>query len=61
MSVPKNDLHKATATEVFGVPLSDVSRDQRRAAKAINFGLMYGITTSVLTHQIAVNKENPNG
>jgi len=37
------DVHSATASEVFGVPLADVDGNQRRAAKAINFGLMYGM------------------
>ena len=37
------DVHSATAADVFDVDLKDVTNDQRRAAKAINFGLMYGI------------------
>jgi DNA polymerase-1 len=37
------DVHKATAAEVFGMPLAEVSGDQRRAAKAINFGFLYGM------------------
>lgn len=37
------DVHQATGAEVFGVPLNGVSADQRRSAKAINFGLMYGL------------------
>jgi len=37
------DIHRATAAEVFGKPLEDVSGNERRAAKAINFGLMYGM------------------
>ncbi|XPE46043.1 DNA polymerase [Shigella flexneri] len=36
------DIHRATAAEVFGLPLESVSSDQRRSAKAINFGLIYG-------------------
>jgi DNA polymerase-1 len=38
------DVHAATAAEVFGVELADVTADQRRSAKAINFGLMYGMS-----------------
>lgn len=36
------DVHRATAAEVFGVPADQVSSEQRRYAKAINFGLIYG-------------------
>src|SRR5690606_19343528 len=39
----KLDIHRATASEVFGVALTDVTSEQRRAAKAINFGLIYGM------------------
>ena len=38
------DIHQATAAEVFGVPLEQVTADQRRSAKAINFGLIYGMS-----------------
>ena len=38
------DVHRATAAEVFGVPLDEVTADQRALAKAINFGLMYGMS-----------------
>ena len=38
------DVHQATAAEVFGIPLKDVTADQRRSAKAINFGLIYGMS-----------------
>ncbi|MBY0345952.1 MAG: DNA polymerase I, partial [Neisseriaceae bacterium] len=38
-----DDIHQATAAEVFGVPLAEVTADQRRSAKAINFGLIYGM------------------
>ena len=46
------DVHSATAAEVFGVPLDDVSGEQRRAAKAINFGLMYGMSAFGLSRQL---------
>ena len=46
------DVHTATAAEVFGVPLDDVSGDQRRKAKAINFGLIYGMSAFGLGKQL---------
>ena len=46
------DVHKATASEVFGVELDAVSSDQRRNAKAINFGLIYGMSAHGLAKQI---------
>jgi len=46
------DIHRATAAEVFGVPLEQVSDEQRRSAKAINFGLIYGMSAFGLAKQI---------
>src|SRR5690554_5467609 len=51
------DIHKATASEVFGVPLSEVSSDQRRSAKAINFGLIYGMSAFGLGRQLDVSRK----
>ena len=48
------DVHRATAAEVFGVPLDQVDPNQRRAAKAINFGLMYGMSAFGLARQLGV-------
>ena len=48
------DVHRATAAEVFGVPLADVSQDQRRNAKAINFGLIYGMSAFGLGRQLGI-------
>jgi DNA polymerase-1 len=48
------DVHSATAAEVFGVDLDDVTQDQRRSAKAINFGLMYGMSAFGLTRQLDI-------
>jgi DNA polymerase-1 len=48
------DIHQATAAEVFGVPLEQVSHDQRRSAKAINFGLIYGMSAFGLARQLGV-------
>jgi len=46
------DIHKATAAEVFGVAVAEVSQEQRRRAKAINFGLIYGMSAFGLANQI---------
>ncbi len=54
---PRLDVHRATAAEVFGVPLEDVSGDQRRSAKAINFGLIYGMSAFGLAKQIGVERK----
>jgi DNA polymerase-1 len=50
------DVHRATAAEVFGVPLAQVNGDQRRAAKAINFGLMYGMSAWGLARQLGIGR-----
>ncbi|OWY37403.1 DNA polymerase I [Xenophilus sp. AP218F] len=50
------DIHKATAAEVFGVELSAVTSDQRRAAKAINFGLIYGMSAFGLAAQLDIER-----
>ena len=50
------DVHRATAAEVFGVPLAQVGSDQRRAAKAINFGLMYGMSAWGLARQLGIGR-----
>ena len=51
------DVHRATAAEVFGVPLEQVSGEQRRRAKAINFGLIYGMSAFGLAKQIGVDRK----
>jgi DNA polymerase-1 len=48
------DIHQSTAAEVFGVALDEVSGDQRRSAKAINFGLIYGMSAFGLARQLGV-------
>ena len=50
------DVHSSTAAEVFGVAIKDVTKDQRRSAKAINFGLMYGMTAFGLTRQLGITR-----
>ena len=51
------DIHRATAAEVFGVSVEDVSTDQRRQAKAINFGLLYGMSAFGLSKQLHVDRK----
>ena len=50
------DVHSSTAAEVFGVAIEDVNKDQRRSAKAINFGLMYGMSAFGLTRQLGITR-----
>jgi len=50
------DIHQATAAEVFGLSLDSVSADQRRSAKAINFGLMYGMSAFGLARQLGIGR-----
>src|SRR5208283_2389579 len=50
------DVHQATAAEVFGLALASVSADQRRSAKAINFGLMYGMSAFGLARQLSIGR-----
>lgn len=51
------DIHRATASEVFGVPLAEVSSEQRRAAKAINFGLIYGMGVFGLASNLGITRD----
>ncbi|WP_460313448.1 DNA polymerase I [Aliiglaciecola aliphaticivorans] len=52
------DVHKATAAEVFGVELEKVTTDQRRSAKAINFGLIYGMSAFGLAKQLNIPRQD---
>ena len=50
------DVHSATAAEVFGVSVDEVTKDQRRSAKAINFGLIYGMSAFGLAKQLDITR-----
>ena len=52
------DVHSATAAEIFEVDINNVTGDQRRKAKAINFGLMYGMTAFGLTRQLGISRND---
>ena len=52
----EGDIHRATAAEVFDVPAEKVTNDQRRAAKAINFGLIYGMSAFGLARQLGIER-----
>ena len=52
------DVHKATASEVFAVDLEDVTTDQRRSAKAINIGLIYGMSAFGLANQLDIPRKD---
>ena len=54
------DVHRATAAEVFGLPQNQVDANQRRAAKAINFGLMYGMSAWGLARQLGIDRAEAN-
>jgi DNA polymerase-1 len=50
------DVHRATAAEVFGLPLSQVDSDQRRVAKVINFGLIYGMSSFGVAQNLGIDR-----
>ena len=50
------DIHQATAAEVMGIPLEQVTSEQRRSAKAVNFGLIYGMSAFGLARQLSISR-----
>jgi DNA polymerase I len=50
------DIHKATAADIFGVPVAEVTTDQRRYIKAVNFGLIYGMGAFGLAQQLGIER-----
>ena len=56
----KEDIHKQVASKVFEVPLEEVTKEQRSAAKAVNFGIVYGISGFGLAEQLKVSKKQAN-
>jgi DNA polymerase I len=52
----ERDVHQATAAEVLGIPLAQVSPEQRRSAKAVNFGLIYGMSAFGLARQLGISR-----
>ena len=50
------DIHAATAARVFGVPLGEVTREQRSQAKTVNFGIIYGVSAFGLSNQTTLNR-----
>ena len=54
--VDEEDIHARTASEVFGVPIDQVTPDLRRAAKAVNFGIVYGISSFGLSRDLGVSR-----
>jgi DNA polymerase-1 len=52
----ERDVHQATAAEVLGIPLEQVNPEQRRSAKAVNFGLIYGMSAFGLARQLGISR-----
>lgn len=54
----ENDIHQRTAASIFNVSMDKVTKDQRRSAKVINFGLIYGMSTFGLSKQLGIDRES---
>ena len=55
------DIHARTASEVFGVPLAEVTGEQRRRAKAVNFGIVYGLSDFGLSRDLGISRKEAGG
>jgi DNA polymerase-1 len=55
------DIHKGTAAKIYNVPLEEVSQDQRRAAKTINFGILYGMGQRKLARDLGISQNEAKG
>lgn len=53
------DIHRRTASEVFGIPLDEVTPEERSHAKAVNFGIIYGISDFGLARNISISRQKP--
>jgi len=58
---PRGDIHRGTAAEMYGVPYENVSGDLRRAAKTINFGLIYGMSVKTLAERLGCSSDEAAG
>ena len=54
--INNEDIHALTASQVFGIPLNEIDADTRRRAKAINFGIVYGISAFGLSNQLGISR-----
>ena len=54
---PLADIHRRTAAEVFGVPMDKVTKEMRRHAKAINFGIIYGLSDYGLAKDLGISRK----
>ena len=50
------DIHKSTASKVFNIPLSEVTKEQRSHAKTVNFGIIYGVSAFGLSNQTSLSR-----